>query len=303
MPSSKSGRRATPTNQPLLFKGEHPSNVVSLIDTHLHLDAREFDSDRAQLWSLAQHAGVKAAVVPAVAPDQWPCQWEKLAGFPGIFHAWGVHPCFVDAAHAWAEAQTGRALTDEEAASIGTAALAQWIAAHGAVAIGEIGLDRFVDAPAWSRQQIWFEAQLALAERLHLPVLCHARRAVEEVRIRVRRRALPGGILHAFNGSLAQATDLIHHGFALGFGGAMTYERAHHLHRLLVELPLHAIVLETDGPDIPPVWAVDRPLRRSEPADVLRYAHSIAQLRQISIESVAQATTATAQQLLQRALT
>lgn len=276
--------------------------MASLIDTHLHLDACEFDSDRAQLWSLAQQAGVEAAVVPAVAPDQWPSQWERLAGLPGIFHAWGVHPCFVDAAHAWAEAQAGRALTDEEAASIGTAALAQWIATHGAVAIGEIGLDRFAGAPPTARQQVWFEAQLALAERLHLPVLCHARRAVEEVRIRVRRRALPGGILHAFNGSLAQATDLIHHGFALGFGGAMTYNRANHLRRLLAELPLDAIVLETDGPDIPPVWAADRALRRSEPADLPRYAHYIAQLRQISVESVAQATTATAQRLFQIAL-
>lgn len=260
------------------------------IDTHLHLDAAEFDADRLLLWQAAQERGVVAAIVPAVEPTQWPVQREKLAALPGLFHAWGVHPCFVDAAHAWAEAQAGRALRDEEAAEWGCGALVAWIEQHGAVAIGEIGLDRFVTTPAWSRQVVWFEAQVALAERLRLPVLCHARRAVEEVRLLLRRAKLPGSIVHAFNGSRVQAEDLIAHNVALGFGGAMTYERAQHLRRLVRELPLEGIVLETDGPDIPPAWAATRPVRRSEPVDLVRYAAFIAEARGIPLEALAEAT-------------
>lgn len=264
---------------------------ISLIDTHLHLDAAEFDTDRAAVWEGALRAGVAAAVIPAVEPCQWPSQRARLAHFPALAHAWGIHPCFVDHAHAWAEAEAGRPLDDTAAAAFACAALEAWITEHGAVAIGEIGLDRFVTTPAWSRQVVWFEAQLALAERLHLPVLCHARRAVEAVRIRVRKANLSGGIIHAFNGSRAQAEDLITHGFCLGFGGAMTHPRAKHLQRLAGTLPLEGIVLETDAPDIPPVWAETRPTRRTEPADLVRYAAFLAEQRGADFDAIASATT------------
>ncbi|WP_217126404.1 TatD family hydrolase [Hydrogenophilus thiooxidans] len=267
---------------------------LSLIDTHLHLDAAEFDTERAALWEAAQQAGVRAAVIPAVEPSQWPSQQKRLAHFPALAHAWGIHPCFVDHAHAWAEQQAGSALDDEAAAAVACAALEAWITEHGAVAIGEIGLDRFVTTPTWSRQVVWFEAQLALAKRLRLPVLCHARRAVEAVRIRVRRANLPGGIIHAFNGSRAQAEDLIAHGFCLGFGGAMTHPRANHLHKLAQTLPLEGIVLETDAPDIPPAWANSRPTRRTEPADLVRYAAFLAEQRGMDFDAIVSATTANA---------
>ncbi len=264
--------------------------TLGLIDTHLHLDADEFEADRPQLWQAARAQGVVAALIPAVHPAQWPQQRDRLAGFPGLHHAWGVHPCFVDAAHRWAEAQSGRALSDEEAVEFVCAALEAWIGAHGAVAIGEIGLDRFVTEPAWSRQCRWFDAQVALAKRLGLPILVHCRRSVEDIRQRVRQSGV-GGILHAFNGSLAQAEDLIARGFCLGFGGAMTYERAQHLRRLVQTLPLAGIVLETDAPDIPPAWRHDR---RTQPADLLRYAERVAQWRGMEVEEVARQTSANA---------
>ena len=272
--------------------------AAPLIDTHLHLDAAEFAADRDTLWQSAQNGGVAAALIPAVEPAQWPLQWGELAHLYGVHHAWGVHPCYVDAAHAWAEAQVGRTLSDEEAAEVGCRALAEWIATHETVAIGEIGLDRFVTTPAWSRQVVWFEAQLALAAELQLPVLCHARRAVEEVRLRVRRAKLPGGIIHAFNGSVAQAEDLIAHRFALGFGGAMTHARAHHLQHLARTLPLEGIVLETDAPDIPPAWAASRTPRRTLPEDLVRYCAFLAELRGSTPEAIARATTATATRIV-----
>jgi len=272
--------------------------AAPLIDTHLHLDAAEFAADRDTLWQSAQNGGVAAALIPAVEPAQWPLQWGGLAHLSGVRHAWGVHPCYVDAAHTWAEAQVGRTLSDEEAAEVGCRALAAWIATHEAVAIGEIGLDRFVTTPAWSRQVVWFEAQLALAAELQLPVLCHARRAVEEVRLRVRRAKLPGGVIHAFNGSVAQAEDLIAHRFALGFGGAMTHARAHHLQHLARTLPLEGIVLETDAPDIPPAWAASRTPRRTLPEDLVRYCAFLAELRGSTPEAIARATTATATRIV-----
>jgi TatD DNase family protein len=156
-----------------------------------------------------------------------------------------------------------------------------------AVAIGEIGLDFFVAERDEERQQFYFVEQLRIARDLHLPVLLHVRRAVDAVLARLRQIGVPGGIAHAFNGSRQQADEFIKLGFKLGFGGAMTHERATRLRQLAATLPLNSIVLETDAPDIPPQWLAGA---RNEPGELPRIAQVMAELRGLSVPAVIAAT-------------
>jgi TatD DNase family protein len=180
------------------------------------------------------------------------------------------------------------------------------------VAVGEIGLDGFVpelNTPeALAKQQQFYKARLKLAQQHQLPVILHVRRSADLLLKGLRETPVVGGIAHAFNGSLQQAQAFIAMGFKLGFGGALTYDRALQLRRLATELPLSAIVLETDAPDIPPHWlyttaeqrAAGQPQGRNEPAELPRIAQVLADLRGISVEALAQVTCANARQALPR---
>ena len=160
-----------------------------------------------------------------------------------------------------------------------------------AVAVGEIGLDFYQQPFDRERQEHFFSEQLKIARDLHLPVLLHVRRAIDAVLLQLRRIPVVGGIAHAFNGSRVQAEQFIAMGFKLGFGGALTYPRATRIRDLAANLPLSAIVLETDAPDIPPVW-LER--GRNMPAELPKIAAIMAELRGISLEELAMATTANA---------
>jgi Mg-dependent DNase len=258
---------------------------MMLIDTHCHLDAAEYDADRDEVARRAREAGVGRIVVPAVAAFNFQAVVD-CRRYAGIDVALGMHPMYV---HVHREEHL--ALLDEA------------IRKEHPVAIGEIGLDRFqsrMDRPGvheedLERQEFFFVEQLKLAARYDLPVLLHIRRANDQILKQLRRIRVPGGIAHAFNGSMQQAREYLKLGFKLGFGGAMTYTRATSLRKLAAELPLDAIVLETDGPDIPPEWIAKR---RNEPAELPGIAQVLAELRGISVEEVAQRTTANAQQVL-----
>jgi TatD DNase family protein len=181
--------------------------------------------------------------------------------------------------------------------------LRAWVQREKPVAIGEIGLDLFqtridrpgVDVADFQVQEQFFKAQLEIAKEFDLPVLLHIRRANDQILKHLRRIKLKGGIAHAFNGSMQQANEFIKLGFKLGFGGAFTWPRASNLQMLARELPLDAIVLETDGPDIPPVWLGRT---RNSPAEVPRIAQVLADLRGIGVEEVAERTTANAREVM-----
>jgi TatD DNase family protein len=210
------------------------------IDTHCHLDAAEFDADRDVVWQVAVQAGVAMQVLPAVAVANFDAVRE-LAHRHGLAYALGIHPLYVE------QAQDG----DLDA-------LAQALHAHRSdprlVAVGEIGLDHFVPGLDLARQERFYTAQLKLARDAGLPVILHVRRSADALLKGLRRIAVAGGIAHAFNGSAQQAGEFVQQGFKLGFGGAMTFERALNIRALATELPADAIVLETDAPDIPPQW-------------------------------------------------
>jgi TatD DNase family protein len=261
---------------------------ITWIDTHCHLDAAEFDADRSAVHAQARAAGVARLVIPAVAPAHWPGV-RALAQQLGEGYALGIHPLYVAQAQ---EADIERL----------AALLAQWHGDPHLVAVGEIGLDFFVPGLDAARQEWFYRAQLQLARRFDLPVLLHVRRSSDRVLKGLRDIAVPGGIAHAFNGSVQQAQAFLALGCKLGFGGAATYERALQLRRLLQQLPDEAIVLETDAPDMPPHWlyrsAAERAAGlvqgRNSPQELPRIAAVLAQLRGHSLADWAAATRANA---------
>ena len=267
-----------------------------LIDTHCHLDAPEFDADRPAVIERARRAGVRGLVIPAVMRANFAVVRDLAHATPGACYALGIHPLYV-----------GR--SDDADLDALDAALTAAKGDSRLVAIGEIGLDFFVpdaSTPELRARQEWFYArQLDLAQRHGLPVLLHVRRSQDTLLKHLRRRAPVGGIAHAFNGSFQQAEQFIAQGFALGMGGAMTFERALQIRRLAAELPAEALVLETDAPDIPPAWlgrGLDgrpRPVR-NEPAETAGIARVLAGLRGLDTAALTARCAANARRVLPR---
>lgn len=272
------------------------------IDTHCHLDAREFCSDVLAMRARAAARGVAHCVLPAVQVANFAAVRELAHQF-GDSYALGIHPLCVPQA------------VDADLAALDTE-LALRQADPRLVAVGEIGLDYFVpellQSPLRERQEFFYREQLKLARRHGLPVILHVRRSADRLLKALRDLAGPDGlwrgIAHAFNGSEVQAAQFVALGFKLGFGGAVTFERALQLRRLAATLPLDAIVLETDAPDIPPHWlyktaqqrAAGAPQGRNEPAELPRIAQVVADLRGMGLADLAQATTRNAMAALPR---
>ncbi|MGB9128101.1 MAG: TatD family hydrolase [Thiobacillus sp.] len=253
------------------------SRTPFFIDTHCHLDAAEFDADRDAEYARAVAAGVTTLIIPAVSRDNFAAVAATCERYPGCLPAWGLHPMLIDV-------HRPEHLAD----------LRAQIEALRPVAVGEIGLDFFVRDLDPATQEFFYVEQLKIAKEFDLPVLLHCRKANDELLKHLRKIGVRGGIAHAFNGSPQQADEFIKLGFKLGFGGAFTWPRANNLRRLAVDLPLEAIVLETDSPDIPPVW-IGR--GRNAPGELPRIAQTLAELRGIDVERVAQATTRNAREL------
>ncbi|OZA28981.1 MAG: DNAase [Hydrogenophilales bacterium 17-64-11] len=253
------------------------SKTPFFIDTHCHLDAAEFDADRDAEYARAVAAGVAIQIVPAISRDNFAAVAAACARYPGCLPAWGLHPMY-------AGAHRPEHLAD----------LRAQIAAQRPVAVGEIGLDLFVKGLDYAAQEFFYVEQLKIARDHDLPVLLHCRKANDELLKHLRKIRVRGGVAHAFNGSPQQADAFIKLGFKLGFGGAFTWPRANNLRRLAVDLPLDAIVLETDSPDIPPVW-IGR--GRNAPGELPRIAQTLAELRGIDVAAVAQATSRNAREL------
>src|ERR1035437_3356353 len=247
-----------------------------LIDTHCHLDAREFDDDRDAVLDAARVAGVSGIVVPAVEAGNFAAVNACCVRYPECFPAYGIHPLFLECAREADLATLRDRLTDEATGE------------KPPVAVGEIGLDFFVPGFDAARQEYFFVAQLKIARDLNLPVLLHVRRSVDQILKGLRRIGVQGGIAHAFNGSRQQAEELIRLGFKLGFGGAMTYPGSTRIRQLAVTLPLDTIVLETDAPDIPPVWLAGQ---RNSPGELKLIAQVLADLRSLPLEQIQHVTT------------
>lgn len=242
-----------------------------LIDTHCHLDAAEFNADREHEIHAAINAGVAAMVVPAVERANFDTVIALQQQYGMCAYALGIHPLYV---------------TRAQEADL--AVLHRYLQRTNPVAVGEIGLDFFVADSSAELQTFYFIEQLKLAKEFDLPVILHVRKSVDAVLKQLRRFKVRGGIAHAFNGSLQQAEQLIALGFKLGFGGAMTWQRATHIRNLAVQLPLESIVLETDAPDIPPQWRGNQ--GRNAPQELCKIAEVLATLRGENIGKIVDTT-------------
>lgn len=248
-----------------------------LIDSHCHLDAPEFDPDRREVLARASAAGVAAQIVPAITAASWQKLREVCAMAPGLHPAYGLHPMYLD--------EHRPEHLDE---------LREWIDGEHPVAVGECGLDYFVEDLDPDCQQTYFDGQLALAREFDLPVIVHARRAVDAVIASIKRAGRLRGVVHSFSGSPEQARQLWKLDFMIGLGGPVTYERANRLRKLVAEMPLEYLLLETDSPDQP-----DAGIRgeRNEPARLATVCETIASLREAAPEQVAEATSENARRL------
>lgn len=252
---------------------------MRLVDSHCHLDASEFDADRDAVIERARAAGVHRQLVPAVTAASWPKLRQVCRAAPGLYPAYGLHPTFL------AEHRPGDLHE-----------LARWIESERALAIGECGLDYFVEGLDRDAQAHYFDGQLRLAREHDLPLIVHARHAVDAVIASIRRLGdgRLRGVVHSFSGSPQQARQLWDQGFMIGLGGPVTYERAQRLRRLVADMPLEFLLLETDAPDQP-----DAGIRgqRNEPARLHQVLEVVAQLRDEDPESIAATTSANAQRL------
>jgi TatD DNase family protein len=267
------------------------SAQLAWVDTHCHLDAPEFGSTLPEIVSRAANKGVKAILLPTVQATDWEPAKHLTNHYgnqiPGLVYTLGIHPLYIHQAQEsdidTLEYQIEQSLVDPRF-----------------VGIGEIGLDYFVEGLDSQRQEYFFHKQLDLAQQFQLPVILHVRRSQDAILKALRKRKVPSGIAHAFNGSHQQAEQFIELGFKLGFGGAATYDRALQIRRLLQELPLESIVTETDAPDIPPAWLKEEGGQFNEPGLLPRIAQQLADICGISEAAFSNAVWKNAMQALPR---
>ncbi|WP_426699941.1 TatD family hydrolase [Rhodanobacter sp. Col0626] len=251
--------------------------MSTLVDSHVHLDDAAFAADRDAVLARAHQAGVATMVVPAIDADSWPRIRTLCANHAGVHPAYGLHPMFLSH-HAPAHVE----------------ALSSWLEDNPVVAVGEIGLDFHVDGLDHELQRMYFTQQLEIARERQLPVIVHARDALEEVSLTLRRTGSLRGVVHSFSGSEQQAGQLWKIGFHLGIGGPVTYPRAQRLRRIVATMPIEFLLLESDAPDQPD--AAHRG-ERNEPARIVEVLRCIAALRGESETDIAAATTANARRL------
>ena len=234
-------------------------------------------SDRTAVIARARAAGVARQIVPAIDAAGWPKLRGICAGTDGLFPAYGLHPMYLDA-------HRPEHLVE----------LREWIERERPLAIGECGLDFFVEGLDADSQHHYFIGQLQLAREHDLPVIVHARRAVDQVIAAIKQVGSLRGVVHSFPGSAEQARQLWQLGFLVGLGGPVTYERANRLRKLAATIPLECLLLETDAPDQP-----DAGIRgqRNEPARLATVLETIARLRDEEPAKIAAATTANAERL------
>lgn len=255
---------------------------MELIDTHTHLDFPDFDADRPALLAESRALGVRQMVVLGVYRDNWQRVWDLVQSDPDLHAALGLHPVYLD-----------------QHRSDDVALLRDWLsrlAGHRQLcAVGEIGLDYYIETLDRDRQQALFEAQLELAVEFELPALIHVRRSHAAV-IATLKRINPtrAGIIHAFAGSFEEAREYLKLGFKLGLGGAATWPQALRMHRVLAKLPLDAVVLETDSPDMAPAMF---PGQRNSPAHLPAICQALAGIMAVTPERLAEASTANARNL------
>lgn len=250
---------------------------MELIDSHVHFDDPRFDEDRQQIYQRARDVGIQQMVMAATTAARWPILQAVSEMFPGVHPSYGLHPWFC-------QDHTDQHLN----------ALNEWVRKPQCVALGECGLDFFLPDTDKAKQYHLFTDQLAIARRERKPVIIHARKAVEETLNLLKSHPISGGVMHSYSGSLQQAHRLIDLGCYIGISATVTHTRAQKMHKLVKQLPLDALLIETDAPDQP---GAQHRQQRNEPAYLVEVLESVALHRQESKEVIAAATASNAKRL------
>ena len=235
---------------------------MELIDSHCHLDDDRYDIDRDQVVAQARSLNINKIVVPATTANRWPKVKQTAATYDGVFPAYGLHPMFIE---------------QHQAAHIRE--LDEWLGREKAVAVGECGLDFYQSRIDEKWQKQLFNEQIQLAANHHLPVIVHARKALDEVISLIRKNSPVTGVVHSFSGSLQQAEQLIDLGFKLGIAATVGFERAKKLRSVVAKVADHGLLLESDAPDQP---GAAHPGERNQPGYIVEHLKTIAELRQTS---------------------
>lgn len=242
------------------------------VDTHCHFDFPPFTGNEAQSIAKAAEAGVQAMIVPSVEAAYFTRVLELSARYSALYAALGLHPIVIERHRDEHLEELDRVLQR---------------AGEKLVAIGEIGLDLYREDPQFERQQTILDAQLRLAKRHDLPVILHSRRTHDKLAMHLKRIDLPRrGVVHGFSGSLQQAQRFIELGYKIGVGGTITYPRASKTRDVMAQLPLSALLLETDAPDMPLNGFQGQPNR---PEQAARVFDVLCELRQEPEEVIASA--------------
>lgn len=248
-----------------------------IIDSHCHIDFETFDEDREQVLTRARELGIQKIIVPGISVATWPRVKSVCQLHPELYPAYGLHPYYIDQ-HSDAD----------------LVVLDNWLNHENAIAVGECGLDYYLKHLDQTKQLHLFENQLRLAEKYSLPLVIHSRKATEQVIQCLKKRPELTGMIHSYSGSYEQALQLIDMGFYLSFGGPVTYPKASRLRQLVSQLPMEALLVETDAPDQPDLKHHGL---RNEPAYISNVIEQISQLKDIPIEQVMNITTDNAKQL------
>lgn len=253
---------------------------MQLIDSHCHLDDDRFDEQRDTVVADAATAGVNRLILPATSANRWDKIRQLCLQYDGLYPAYGLHPMFIEQ-HQLAHLRE----------------LDEWLTDENVVAVGECGLDFFTSRADEKWQKQLFQEQLQLADNHRLPVIVHARKAMDEVISLLRRQGRQGGVIHSFAGSEQQARQLYDLGFKLGIAATVGFDRARKLRAVVAAMPLDALLLESDAPDQP------GPEHRGDlnrPAYVIEHLQTIAALRDIDVAELAVALTRNTESLFKK---
>jgi TatD DNase family protein len=244
---------------------------MRLIDSHCHLDDDRLDDRRDEVVAEAVAVGVTRMIVPATTANRWEKLKSVCERHDGLHAAYGLHPMFI-----------------EQHQAIHLRELDEWLERETAVAVGECGLDFFDTRVDEKWQKQLFQEQLQLADNHRLPVIVHARKAMDEVISLLRRQGRQGGVIHSFAGSEQQARQLYDLGFKLGISATLGFERARKLRGVVAAMPLDALLLESDAPDQP---GASHRGQLNQPAYIVEHLQTMAELRQMEVADLAAALT------------
>ena len=238
-------------------------NPINLIDSHCHLDDDRYDANRANIIKQARQQGISQIILPATTANRWHKVKQVATTYPGVFAAYGLHPMFMS--------QHRRQHIDW---------LDEWIDREKPIAVGECGLDFFQSRQDEPEQVELFRAQLQLANNHGLPVIVHARKAMDAVISLLRKiRVAAGGVIHSFAGSLQQAQQLSDIGFKLGIAATVSFNRAQKLRTVVAEINESTLLIESDAPD---QSGIHHRGELNQPAFIVEHCQTMAKLRVIS---------------------